>query len=218
MSISSSEVLKPFLRGRFHEAAGFVSLGACLMLIAKCSDARTTLAAIVYSISLVLMFAISGLYHRIQWKPQARQIMRRLDHAAIFGLIAGTSTAVFMLALPPEKSVTPLLLIWGITLVGIVQVLFWIKAPKWLAALIYIAAGWMALPYIKDISRGVGVLGSWLLVIGGVIYTAGALIYAFKKPNPFPKVFGYHEIFHLCVVAAAVVHFIVVYQLIANMA
>lgn len=215
MSVSSSEILKPFLRGRFHEAAGFVSLGACLMLIASCNDLRSALAVIVYSVSLILMFAISGLYHRIQWKPQARQVMRRLDHAAIFGLIAGTSTAVFMLALPPERSLTPLLLIWAIATVGIIQVLFWIKAPKWLAALIYIAAGWMALPYLKEINMGLGVVGSWLLVIGGVIYTIGALIYAFKKPNPFPKVFGYHEIFHLCVVAAAAVHFIVVYQLIS---
>lgn len=208
------QVIKPFLRGRFHEAAGFISLGACLMLIVQCRDRLSLVAALVYSVSLVSLFAISALYHRIHWGPKGRQFMRRLDHAAIFGLIAGTMTAVFLLALPRGQSGTPLLLVWIISIVGMLQVLFWISAPKWLAAGIYVVAGWLALPYLREISRSVGSLGSALLVTGGVIYTLGALVYALKRPNPFPKVFGYHEIFHICVVIAAAAHFAVIQRLI----
>lgn len=214
MGNMDTSVIKPFLRGRFHEAAGFVSLGAGIMLVAQCEDTLSRIAAIVYSLSLISLFAISGLYHRIQWSPKARQWMRRLDHAAIFGLIAGTMTAVFLLALPREQSVKPLILIWVISLVGMIQVLFWISAPKWVATIMYIGAGWMALPYLREIGRTIGAFGSALLVTGGVIYTLGALVYALKRPNPFPKIFGYHEIFHICVILAAVAHFAVIQQLV----
>lgn len=214
MSSMDSALVKPFLRGRFHEAAAFASLGAGLMLVAQCEDALSRLAAIIYSLSLISLFAISGLYHRVQWSPKARQWMRRLDHAAIFGLIAGTMTAVFLLALPREQSAKPLILIWVISLLGMIQVLFWISAPKWVATIMYIGAGWMALPYLREISRTIGAVGSALLVAGGVIYTLGALVYALKRPNPFPKIFGYHEIFHICVILAAVAHFAVIQQLV----
>lgn len=204
---SNVAISKPLLRGRFHEAAAFVSLGACLMLLGKATTSLSLWALGIYSLSLMSLLTISALYHRINWQPQARALMRRLDHAAIFGLIGGTMTPIFLLALPEEVGRGPLLLIWVVISLGILQTVFWIKAPKWLASTIYVAVGWIPVLYFNQIGQALGPSGSAMILAGGFVYTVGAIIYALKKPNPWPHIFGYHEIFHICVVIAAIFHF-----------
>lgn len=204
---------KPFLRGRFHEAGAYISLGACAMLIAKSHNGLTFFATSIYSIFLIGLFVTSGLYHRINWNPEKRALMRRLDHAAIFGLIAGTATAIFALVLPRETLSSPLIIIWTVMGTGIVQAVFWSKAPKWLAAIFYVIGGWVSLPYVLQMTEALGSLNLYLIFTGGILYSIGAVIYATRKPNPWPKVFGYHEIFHLVVILAAAAHFIVINRL-----
>ena len=204
---------KPLLRGHFHQAAFFFALGACAMLIASSDSLRECMAALIYSLSLCGLFGVSALYHRPNWSPEARMWMRRLDHSAIFVLIAGTGTPISLLAIPNEGGLRLLTIIWIAAAVGVMQSLFWVKAPKWLAVILYIVMGWLAVPYMPEFSRALGSLSVWLLLVGGVIYTIGALIYGFKKPNPFPKYFGYHEIFHILVIIAAAFHFVVIAML-----
>lgn len=212
----SPEHGKPLLRGRFHEAAAFVSLGACLMLLTRASTRLTIVAVGIYSLSLICLLTVSALYHRIDWSPRARAVMRRLDHAAIFVLIGGTMTPIFLVALPNQSGYAPLAAIWLLILAGILQTIFWIRAPKWLMALFYVGVGWIPVYYFTELGRALGPVGIGLIVAGGVVYTLGALIYALKAPNPWPRVFGYHEIFHIFVVIAAVLHFCVITDLMAR--
>lgn len=211
---TAKDIVKPMLRGRFHEAAAYISLGGCAMLLVRSTTPMMALAVGIYSIALICLLTISATYHRIQWQPQARALMRRLDHAAIFGLIGGTMTPIFLLALPPEMGRGPLLVIWLVIALGILQTIFWIHAPKWLASLLYVAVGWIPIFYFAEIGAALGVMNIALIVAGGIVYTLGALIYALKKPNPWPWFFGYHEIFHIAVVIAAILHFCVIYNLI----
>lgn len=210
MKTDLAAVTKPLLRGHFHQAAFFFALGACAMLIAASHDVTAVIANIIYSLSLAGLFGISALYHRPQWQPEARMWMRRLDHAAIFILIAGTGTPIALLAIPGESGNRFLTIIWIAAAIGVIQSLFWVKAPKWLAAILYIIMGWLAVPYMSEIKNALGQGSVTALLIGGVIYTLGALVYAFKRPNPAPRVFGYHEIFHLLVIVAAAFHFVVI--------
>lgn len=209
-------ISKPLLRGHFHQAAFFFALGACGMLLAESQGTRSRIATFIYSLSLVGLFGVSALYHRPNWGAEARRRMRRIDHSAIFVLIAGTGTPIFMLAIPHAGGMKLLLVVWLAALVGIMQTLFWVNAPKWLAAILYIVMGWLALPYIPEINASLGARNGILLVVGGIIYTLGALVYAFKKPNPAPAFLGYHEVFHLMVIIAAALHFLVIANLIMS--
>jgi hemolysin III len=206
--------MKPLLRGYLHQEAFFIALGACILLIAKSTSQVSYLSSIVYSLGLLMLFGISAIYHRPQWSPKPRALLKRFDHCAIFILIAGTFTPVCLLALPEDQGDRLLLIIWGAAILGIIQSIFWVKAPKWLTAIFYIAMGWLALPYLSElkVTLGVGALG--LLAAGGVVFTVGAVFYALKKPNLAPGIFGYHELFHLLTVVGAALHFAVVYQLI----
>jgi hemolysin III len=204
---------KPYLRGRIHEAAAYISLGACLMLLDRCPSPQVFLAVLIYSISLIGLFLCSAVYHRIQWQEKARALMRRIDHSAIFVLIAGTMTPIFYLTLPEDLRMRAILSVWGVASLGIAQAIFWIGAPKWLAALLYVGAGWLSYPFLSEMSKVMGPGGVARVLTGGVIYTAGAIVYALKRPNPWPRAFGYHEIFHIFVAIAAAFHFLVVKQL-----
>ena len=207
---NATPALKPLLRGHFHQAAFFLAIGACAMLLAEAKDSLALAAALIYSLSLIALFGISALYHRPQWNPTQRTWMRRLDHAAIFILIAGTATPICLLAVGGGSGNNLLLIFWISATAGILQSLFWITAPKWLSAMLYIFMGWLALPSLPQIHNSLGPSNVAYLVCGGVIYTLGAVIYAMKRPNPWPKTFGYHEIFHILVVVAAFFHFLVV--------
>lgn len=197
---------KPRLRGVSHELAFFAALGAGAVLIAL-APLHARWAAAVYAVSLAAMLGTSALYHRPTWAPGPRRWMRRADHAAIFVLIAGTYTPFTLLL--PSHGAAMLALAWGGAALGIVQSLFWVTAPRPLVAALYIALGWAVIIFWPALHVALGVAALFFL-FGGVLYSAGAVIYALRKPDPAPAVFGYHEIFHAFVVAAAVCHFGVV--------
>jgi hemolysin III len=205
---------KPLLRGHFHQAAFFFALGACAMLLANSHASKSLIATVIYSLSLIALFGISALYHRPTWKPHARMIMRRMDHAAIYILIAGTSTPICLLALSPEHGMRLLQLVWGAAFFGIIQSLFWVTAPKWLSAILYVTVGCLVIPYFPELKSALSHNDLFNLAVGGFVYILGAVIYAVKKPNPNPKIFGYHEIFHLLVIVGAFFHFLVIHKLI----
>ena len=195
--------LRPRLRGVFHQYAFFVSLGFGALLVAGASGASERASAIVFAGALATMFGVSALYHRLTWQPRARRLMRRLDHTAIYLLIAGTYTPFALLALSGAWRWTVLPIVWGGALVALVFKLVWIDAPKWLDAAIGIALGWVGIVALPQLWAQTGPVGVGLLALGGVLYTAGAVIYAARRPDPAPAVFGYHELFHLFVIAAA---------------
>lgn len=207
-------VLKPLLRGHFHQAAFFFALGACVMLLANTESVRMFIAAFIYSFCLVAQFGISALYHRPQWNESRRKFMRKLDHSAIFALIAGTATPVCLFAVQGPEGVKLLAAFWVTAAVGILQSLFWTGAPKWVSIPLYIFCGWLALPYLNEIGTALGPSGLALIFSGGVVYTLGALVYGLKWPNPAPRIFGYHEVFHLLVIVAAILHFIAIVKLV----
>jgi hemolysin III len=202
---------KPLLRGVLHHSAAWFSLGAGAVLVATASTTRAAIAAGVYCLSLVTLFAVSAIYHRVQWSPPARARMRRADHASIFVLIAGTYTPVSLYALGEADGRRMLILIWSFAAAGVLLSLFWPKAPKALTALVAVAMGWMIVPYFTQVR---GLLGEsvWLILAGGIVYTIGAIVYALKRPDPWPRVFGYHEVFHALTLVGAFLHFgVIVY-------
>lgn len=204
---------KPLLRGVFHQCAAFVALGAGLVLVAFCPTSATRWASGVFASSLVWLFAVSATYHRVDWTEQARARMRRLDHASIFVLIAGTYTPVALLGLP-ERGHTMLVAVWAGALAGVLSSVFWVSAPKALNAALCVALGWTVIPYWGDLKRTLDPSVLYLIVGGGVPYTLGALAYASKRPNPRPTVLGYHEIFHALTLVGATLHFAAVIRLV----
>jgi hemolysin III len=203
--------VKPKLRGVLHQWAFFVSLvtGAVLVLVAP--SGRATLAVAIYSVTVAGLFGVSAIYHRVTWvSAKARRWMRRLDHSMIFLLIAGTYTPFALLVLDGALATAILVAVWGGALAGIVLNLVWIDAPKWVTAVVYVAIGWVAVIAFPALFDELGVAPTILIGLGGVLYTIGAVVYAVRKPNPLPAVFGYHEIFHALVIAAAAVQYGVV--------
>jgi hemolysin III len=169
------------------------------------------LAAAVYALSVSALFGVSALYHRITWaSAAARRWMRRVDHSAIFLLIAGTYTPFALLVLEGRIATVILVVVWAGALGGILLKLVWIDAPKLLTAIVYVALGWVAVAAFPDLLDELGVTGTALVVAGGLLYTAGALVYALRRPDPVPAVFGYHEVFHALVILAAALQYAVV--------
>ena len=200
-------MVKPRLRGVSHQYAFFVALAAGAALVALARGGEARVVAGVYALSLSAMFGASALYHRIDWSPRPAAWLRRLDHSMIFVLVAGTYTPFAVLVLAPALGWTVLAVVWGGALVGIVISLLWIDAPRWLTALLYVALGWVSIVVMPQLWDRAGVLAVALLATGGLLYTAGAVVYARRRPDPAPRVFGYHEVFHVLVIAAAAVHF-----------
>ncbi len=206
--------IKPLIRGHVHQAAFFFALIGSGLLIYKSHESTALFANIVYSISLCGMYGISALYHCPLWSRKSYLFMRRIDYAAIFALIAGTATPICLVGIKGELGLQLITVLWVIAMVGMVITVFWAHGSKWMRSLLYIAMGWLAIPYISDIQAALGMKNVELLIAGGVIYTLGAMIYSFKYPNPYPRVFGYHEIFHVMIVVASIFHFRVIYGLI----
>jgi hemolysin III len=200
--------VKPKLRGVSHEWAFFLSLGFGTALIILAKTPEATLAVAIYAVSLWALFGTSALYHRVNWtRPQARQWMRRLDHSMIFFLIAGTYTPFALLVLDGPLADAILAVVWLGAIAGAIVEMIWIDHPKWVAAIIYLAIGWVAVAAFPQLWAEMGVAGTMLVAAGGLLYTAGAVVYATQRPDPSPATFGYHEVFHLLVIAAAVAHF-----------
>ncbi|OLE38376.1 MAG: hemolysin III [Actinobacteria bacterium 13_1_20CM_3_68_9] len=199
---------KPRLRGVSHEWAFFVSLGAGAALVAAAPTARATLAVAIYAASLSALLGVSALYHRVTWRrPGARRWMRRLDHSMIFLLIAGTTTPFAVLVLEGPWARALLIAVWAGAAAGIVVELIWVDAPKWVTTMVYLSVGWIGVLGFPGIVVSAGVGAGALIAAGGALYTTGAIVYARQRPDPNPAVFGYHEIFHLLVIAAAAAHF-----------
>jgi len=202
--------VKPKLRGVSHQYAFFVSLACGVGLILAASEGRARVAASIYAAAVSALLGTSALYHRVTWRPRARRWMRRLDHSMIFVLIAGTYTPVALLALKGTLATVILILLWAGALGGVVFKLLWIDAPKWLFAGVYVALGLVTAAVFGELPAAIGWLGVAGLATGGVLYIVGAVVYASGRPNPSPRVFGYHEVFHALVIAAAALHYAVI--------
>jgi len=194
----------------FHQYAFFVSLAAGSLLVLLAATARAGVAMAVYAVSVSALFGVSALYHRVTWTGPARRRMRRLDHAMIFLLIAGTYTPVGLLVLQGTLATVVLAVVWGGAVAGIVVELAWTGAPKWLGGTVYLALGWVAVAAMPQLFSRLGVVGGLLIVAGGLVYSAGAAVYALRRPDPLPAVFGYHEVFHLLVIVGVAAHFLAI--------
>jgi hemolysin III len=202
---------KPRLRGVSHQWAFFVSLALGLGLVLAASGGREIAATAIYAASVAALLGTSALYHRVDWvREGARRWMRRADHSMIFVLIAGTYTPFSLLVLEGTMATAILIAVWSGAAAGIILQLAWVDAPEWLQALVYVLLGWVAVAALPGLISGIGLFATLLLAAGGLLYTVGALVYALKRPDPAPAVFGYHEIFHVFVLVAATLQYAVI--------
>ena len=201
---------QPVLRGVSHQIACFIAVGAGIMLIASARGGRAILGTSIYAVSLIAVLGVSASYHRVYWRPVAQQVWKRIDHAMIFVFIGGTYTPICLLAIGGTAGTRLLALVWIGAAAGALQALWWSRAPRALAVALYIALGWSLFAYLPEAIAALSTSAIALLVIGGLLYTFGAVVYGLRRPDPLPRVFGYHEIFHACVVVAVVCHFVAI--------
>ena len=207
---AGNAAVKPRMRGVLHEVAAYVAVGAGFGLVLAAPSTGAAAALTIYSVAITALFGVSALFHRRTWGPVGRRRMRRADHSTIFVAIAGSYTAVAGLALTGTARTALLATVWGGAVLGIALRQLWLDAPKWVVALPYVVVGWSALLVLPPLFHALGVAGSVLLLLGGVAYSAGAIAYATKRPNPVPGVFGYHEVFHACTLVGATLHYVVI--------
>lgn len=201
------EEFKPLLRGVSHAVSFWIALAAAIVLVVLADGTTETAAAVIYGIGLCALFGASGTYHRWRWNPRWRPLLRRIDHSTIFVFIAASYTPISLLVLDGAWRWSILAVVWAGAIAGVLMSVFWIDAPRWLVAAVYLALGWVAVAATPQLIDRLGAAPLLLLAAGGVLYSVGAVIYALKRPDPWPKTFGFHEIFHALVIAAAVVHF-----------
>ncbi len=214
-SRSAEHEVKPLLRGWFHLGALPIVAFLGLVLVALADGPAATWSSVAFAISSLLMFGTSASYHRIEWTPKARAVLKRLDHANIFVLIAGTYTPLGFSALPWSDGLWLLTAVWIGAGLGIVFRVFWLGAPRWLYVPLYLALGWASVWYMPQLFA-VNVPMTVLVIVGGLAYSVGAVIYGLKRPNPFPGVFGFHEIFHVLTVVAFLCHWAAVLLIAMN--
>ena len=202
------EEVKPKLRGWLHAATAPLSLAAGIVLIALSPTAATRFGSAVFAASALVLFTVSATMHRGRWSPRANLFLRRLDHASIFLLIAGSYTPFSLLLLEGGTRKLLLTVAWGGAALGILFRVFWVGAPRWLYTPIYVALGWAAVFFFPDFMDTASTPVFTLLVVGGALYTVGGLVYGLKRPDPFPTWFGFHEVFHTLTIAAFVTHYI----------
>ena len=200
---------RPLLRGALHGAAFAASIAVGVLLVVFSRESRV-LPATVFACSAALMLGTSTLYHRVTWRPNARLWMRRADHAGIFLLIAGTYTPVALISLRGAWGMTVLIVVWSGAIAAAISTFCWVGAPKWLSALLGLALGWVGMIVLPRFAHHEGITPVILLAGGGLAYTAGALVYALKRPDPFPRVFGYHELFHALTIVALACQYVAV--------
>jgi hemolysin III len=209
-------VVKPRLRGWLHLATAPATLAAGVVLVALSPTAATRLGSAVYAVCSVLLFTVSAVYHRGRWSPGAAALLQRLDHATIFLLIAGTYTPFCLLLLRGTDRVVMLVVIWTGALLGAAFRVAWLGAPRWLYTPIYIGLGWAAVFFLPQFAAGsrerlgvgLGVAVLVLVAVGGALYTLGGVVYGFKRPDPWPRWFGFHEVFHTCTILAFATHYV----------
>ena len=203
--------LTPRLRGVFHLWALFGSLVAGVVLVIRADGALATVSCWIYAAGLAGMFGASALYHRFPWRSAARRVWaQRLDHSTIFVFIASSYTPFALLRFQGSTRWLVLVLVWTGAVLGLLLELAWLDSPRWLKAIAYLVVGWVGVLAAPQLFSAVGVASAALVIVGGGLYTIGALVYASKWPNPLPRTLGFHEVFHLLVVAAAVTQFVAV--------
>lgn len=201
-------VAKPLLRGWFHLVLAPVCLIGCLVLVILAPTTPGRIGAAVLGATGTQLFATSALYHRRYWSHRADTILRRIDHSNIYLIIAGTYTPFALVLLHGSQRLSLLVIVWAGAIAGVLFRIFWVTAPRWLYTPIYVALGWVAIFYFGPLHAAGGTAIMTLIAVGGILYTLGAVVYGFKRPDPWPRVFGFHEIFHACTVAAFVAHFV----------
>jgi hemolysin III len=194
--------VRPRLRGVSHLSMFPVAAGFAIPLAFIGRSGTALASAIVFGVGVTAMFAVSGFYHVITWTPSVRRRLARLDHATVYGLIAATYTPFGLLVLSGAWRITILAIVWGGAAAAILLKLFWVTAPKSLSASIALALGWTGVAAMPEIARKIGVGGLLFVAAGGLLYTVGGIVYALRRPNPWPGVFGYHELFHALVIVA----------------
>jgi hemolysin III len=206
-----AEPIKPRLRGWLHAGMVPTALIAGIVLICLAGTPQATWACAVYAVTAWLLFATSAIYHRGTWGPLGEALLRRLDHANIFLIIAGTCTPLAVLLLPPDQRSMLLWIVWTGALAGIAFRVLWVGAPRWLYTPCYLALGWAPVRYLPDFLHTGGAAVLTLIVAGGLLYSAGAVVYALQRPDPSPRWFGFHEVFHALTVAAFTAHYIAIF-------
>jgi hemolysin III len=206
MAVMTSDV-RPRLRGVSHRIAFYVALGSGAVLVARSGDPRAMAATAIYVTLLAGMFGVSATLHRSDWGPRALGWLRRADHAMIFAFIAGTYTPLCMLGVAASAGTPLLVLAWSAAGLGILRALLWPHAPRIVSSALYLAVGWVVLAYFPEVHAALDPVAFALLVAGGVWFTVGAAVYAFRRPDPWPKVFGYHEVFHVLIILGCICHF-----------
>jgi hemolysin III len=201
---------KPLLRGVLHQVAFLVSLVVGTLLIVGADGDSRHVAAAVFAGSVAACFGASALYHRVTWTPPRRRWMRRVDHAGIYLLIAGTYTPICLLVLDGAWRIVVLAIVYAGATAAVVLKFAWVDAPKWLAAVLGIALGWVGVVILPQLATRLDPAAVALLGVGGLAYTAGAIIYARRRPNPLPAVFGYHEVFHALTIAAVACQYVAI--------
>jgi hemolysin III len=203
---------KPRLRGWIHVYAAVIAAvaGAALVSVSwSVESTRPGIATLIYTLTIVAMFTVSGTYHRVNWtSPTARKWMKRLDHSMIFLFIAGSYTPFALLALPERSGWILFWIAWGGAIAGVALKMCWPSAPRWVGVPLYLLLGWVAVWFIGPIMNGAGIAAMVLLIVGGALYSIGGVLYALKWPNPWPTTFGHHEFFHACTAVAAICHYI----------
>ena len=195
-------LVKPRLRGVFHEIGFYAAVGVGIALILTADAGRARVSAVIFASCVAVCFGASAIYHRPTWRPRARAWLARLDHAGIYLLIAGTYAPFGLIVLSKEWAIPILAIVWGGALAGIVLKLCWVQAPKWLSAALGLALGWVAAAAFPQLLK-LPLTPLLLVFAGGLLYSAGAIVYARRRPNPYPRIFGYHELFHVLTIAAA---------------
>lgn len=202
--------VKPRLRGWLHAGMAPLATAGGIVLVALAPDPAARAAAAIYLAASLLLFGTSAVYHRFHWGPRGDAILRRWDHANIYLFIAATYTPIAVLLLSPRAATTLLTIIWSAAAAGLLFRLFWLSAPRWLYTALYLAMGWAALFWLPQIFVNGGVAVFTLIIAGGLLYTAGAVVYARKSPDPSPAWFGYHEIFHACTILAFAAQYVAI--------
>jgi hemolysin III len=202
--------VRPRLRGVLHGAAFGIAIVVGALFVSAADDGRPTIGAAVFAGAVTLMLGASTLYHRVTWGPRWRPWMRRVDHAGIYILIAGTYTPVGLLVVHGTMERVVLALVWSGAIAATLLKFCWVGAPKWLSALFGIALGWAGVASMPQVAHNAGIACVVLLAVGGLAYTAGAIVYARRKPDPVPTVFGYHELFHALTIVALACQYVAI--------